>query len=108
MMNGKKKNTAISMLHPVNPVFIAFGMSVHNNGSASTCVPLVDYCVFTANPGYGGDREQSVAAQSSGGMEGAAHQRAATLGHSAPRHRGNWSFHVSRQSPENRHHTGGH
>lgn len=72
------------MLYAINPVFIAFGTSVHNNGSASTSVPFVDCCVFTAGPGYGGDREQSVAAQSSGGMEGAAHKRAATLSHPAP------------------------
>lgn len=96
------------MLHVINPVCIAFGMSVHNNGSASASVPLADCCVVTADPGYGGDREQPVAAQSSGGMEGAAHQRAATLGHSAPRHRGNWGFHVSRQPLEDRHRTGDH
>lgn len=70
--------------------------------------PRVTCCACTSAPGHGGDGEQPAAAAGPAGLEGAAHQRAAPLGHAVAGHGGDRSFHVGRQPAQDGHRAGDH
>ena len=85
-------------------------VGVHQRGlRPSVCLRLplsAAVLCAAASPGHGGHGEQPVAAARPGGVEGAAHRRAAALGHAAAGHGGGRRLHAGRQPAEGGHHPG--